>query len=204
MDSNLVEIKTDEHFIIDMMYATLKKNITGVAVYEEIGLGNRAFVHCDLWEKLQQVIPYLKQRKLKLKIGDAYRPAIAHKRLLEIIPYSGFFAATPELSQHCRGTAIDVCLCSEQGIEFEYPTKMDAFDEKYAKEVQEGKTEEFFEYLQKARHDYVTGCTSLAIKNRQELKRLMESIGLSSIKHEWWHYNLPNGCSEQYPLIEFK
>ena len=202
MDKNLVEIKSDDYFIVDMMYASLKNNMTGVAVYEEIGLGNRAFVHRDLWERLQQVIPYLKGHKLKLKIGDAYRPPLAHKRLKEIIPQPGFFAASPERSQHCRGTAVDVCLCDEQGVELEYPTKMDAFDANYAKEVQSGQTEGFLKYLPKAHHDY-TDAETPAIKNRQELKRLMESIGLSSINHEWWHYNLPEGNSDKYPLIEF-
>ncbi len=202
MDKNLVEIKSDDYFIVDMMYASLKNNMTGVAVYEEIGLGNRAFVHRDLWERLQQVIPYLKGHKLKLKIGDAYRPPLAHKRLKEIIPQPGFFAASPERSQHCRGTAVDVCLCDEQGVELEYPTKMDAFDANYAKEVQSGQTEGFLKYLPKAHHDYADAETP-AIKNRQELKRLMESIGLSSINHEWWHYNLPEGNSDKYPLIEF-
>ena len=203
MDKNLIEIKSDDYFVVDMMYASLKNNMTGVAVYEEIGLGNRAFVHRDLWERLQQVIPYLKGHKLKLKIGDAYRPPLAHQRLKEVIQQPGFFAASPERSQHCRGTAIDVCLCDEQGVELEYPTKMDAFDADYAKEVQAGHMEEFFKYLLKAHHDYAADVETPAIKNRQELKRLMESIGLSSINHEWWHYNLPEGNSDKYPLIEF-
>ena len=59
MFKDLIEIKTDNHFIVDMMYASLKNNMTGVAVYEEIGFGNRAFVHKDLWEKLKKTIPYL-------------------------------------------------------------------------------------------------------------------------------------------------
>ena len=42
-----------EPFIIDMMYAGLNNNMTGRAVYAEIGLGNRAFVHRDMWKFLQ-------------------------------------------------------------------------------------------------------------------------------------------------------
>lgn len=41
----------DPHFIVDMMYAR-KNNITGRAVYEEIGFGNRAFVHKKVAENL--------------------------------------------------------------------------------------------------------------------------------------------------------
>ena len=202
MIANLVEIKNDDNFIIDMMYASLKNNMTGVAVYEEIGLGNRAFVHKDMWEKLKQVVPYLQAHNLKMKICDAYRPPIAHARMKEIIPQPGFFASSPERSQHCHGTAVDVCLCDKNGNELVYPTKVDAFDARYAKQVQSGNVAPFFEYLKKARHDY-DGSETLALNNRGELRRLMESIGLESISSEWWHYDLPNGRGENYPVIDF-
>lgn len=202
MNPNLIEIKSNEYFIVDMMYASLKNNMTGIAVYNEIGIGNRAFVHKDLWEKLQKVIPYLEANNLKMKICDAYRPPLAHERMKEIISQPGFFASTPEKSQHCHGTAIDVCLCNDNGSELEYPTKVDAFDENYAMQVQSGNLTPFFEYLKKARHDYMDSSTK-AISNREELKTLMESIGLKSISNEWWHYDLPNGCSDIYPMIEY-
>ncbi len=203
MNPNLIEIKNDDYFIIDMMYANLKNNMTGIAVYEEIGLGNRAFVHKDLWEKLKQVIPYLQAHNLKMKICDAYRPPIAHTKMKEIIPQPGFFASKPETSQHCHGTAIDVCLCDNQGNELVYPTKVDAYDETYARQVQAGNLEPFFKYLKQARHDFVDGVSEQALKNRQELLTLMQSIGLNKINSEWWHYDLPNGCGKNYPLIDY-
>ena len=202
MNSDLIEIKDDDVFIIDMMYASLKNNMTGVAVYNEIGLGNRAFVHKDMWQCMQKLVPILKQQKLKMKICDAYRPPLAHQRLVEIIPQSGFFASTPDRSQHCHATAVDVCLCSPDGKELIYPTKVDAFDEVYAKQVQSGNLAPFFEYLIQARHDY-TGASKEASANREFLKKLMESVGLQSISNEWWHYDLPNGRSEHYPLVEY-
>ena len=202
MSKNLIEIKSDDYFIIDMMYASLKNNMTGVAVYEEIGFGNHAFVHKDLWQKLKQVIPYLKTNNLKMKICDAYRPPIAHQRLREVIPQPGFFASSPERSQHCHATAIDVCLCYKDGKELKYPTLVDAYDAKYAAQVQSGNIEPFFEYLKKARHDY-DETDKEAITNREELLRLMEGIGLERCRHEWWHYDLPNGTSENYPMIEY-
>ena len=202
MNENLVEIVDDDNFIIDMMYASLKNNMTGIAVYNEIGLGNRAFVHKDLWKKLKQIVPYLQQHRLKMKICDAYRPPIAHQRMKEIIPQPGFFASTPERSQHCHGTAVDVCLCDHSGNELIYPTKVDAFDEEYAKQVQSGNLAPFFDYLKKARHDY-DGEDKQAIANREELRHLMEGLGFESISSEWWHYDLPNGCSADYPIIEY-
>lgn len=202
MNPNLIEIKQDEYFIIDMMYASLKNNMVGIAVYEDIGLGNRAFVHKDLWQKLKLVIPYLKEKKLKMKIYDAYRPPLAHIKMKEIIPQPGFFASSPERSQHCHGTAVDVCLCDINGKELSYPTNVDAYDKIYAKQVQNGNLIPFFEYLKKARHDYFDADKG-ALNNREELKKLMENIGLESISSEWWHYDLPNGCSEKYPMIEY-
>ncbi len=203
MNSNLFEIKNDKYFIIDMMYASLKNNMVGVAVYEEIGLGNRAFVHRDLWEKLKQAIPYLQSHNLKMKICDAYRPPIAHTRLKEVIPQAGFFASCAEASLHCHGTAIDICLCDAHDIELVYPTKVDAYDEVYAQQVQSGNLESFFAYLKQARHDFVSDLSPEALKNRAELLSLMQNIGLKAITNEWWHYELPEGKSDNYPLIDY-
>jgi len=195
-----VEISGDE-FIIDMMYAKLKNNMTGQPVYEQIGLGNRAYVHQDMWKILKKAIPWLQKNNLKMKIFDAARPVIAHQKFLEIIPIKGYFAVDPGHSQHCRGTAVDVCLCTFDGQELSYPTKVDAYTPEIAKEVQQGQSEKLQAYLPHARHDYYEVGLETEIKNREQLKKLMESIGLISIPHEWWHYNLPNG--KEYPLFEF-
>lgn len=197
--ADYVEITGDD-FIIEMMYASTSNNMTGCPVYMEMGLGNRAVVHRDMWEVIKKVIPSLRQYNLKMKICDAGRPVAAHKRLTEIIPIKGFFALDPEKSQHCHGTAIDVCICTADGKELVYPTKVDAYEPEIALEAQQGKTEKLQEHLKKARHDYEAEGIEEAVKNRKELKALMESIGLESIPHEWWHYNLPNGKS--YPLFE--
>ncbi len=195
-----VEI-TGDTFIIDMMYANTQNNMTGQPVYEQIGLGNHAFIHKDMWEVLKKVIPWLQKNNLKMKICDAARPVIAHKKFLELIPIQGYFAADPNKSQHCHGTAIDVCLCTPNGEELPYPTKVDAYTPEIAEEIQQGKTDKLKNYLPCARHDYYADNLETEIKNREQLKQLMESIGLVSIPHEWWHYNLPNG--KDYPLFEF-
>ena len=190
-----------EPFIIDMMYAGLNNNMTGRAVYAEIGLGNRAFGHRDMWNVLQKAIPTLERLNLKMKICDAGRPVIAHRILTEIIPIKGFFALEPEKSQHCHGTAVDVCLCTPDGQELPYPTRVDAYEAQIAQEAQQGKTSKLAEQLKKARHDYEAPELKTEIGNRRQLKELMESIGLQSIPHEWWHYNLPGGL--EYPLFDY-
>lgn len=49
---NLIEIN-DPHFIVELMYAGTNHNMTGQPVYQQIGFGNKAFVHKDLWDKLK-------------------------------------------------------------------------------------------------------------------------------------------------------
>lgn len=173
INENLVEID-NPYFIVDLMYAGTTHNITGYPAYVEIGLWNHAFVHKDLWERLQKLIPWLIKHKMKLKIFDAYRPPLAHIKLQKIVPHSGFFADLAEESPHCRGTAVDVALANENGCELIYPTKVDAYTPQYAKEIALGKFDDFFQYLKKASHDYKGLKDIKAIENRDNLRQLME------------------------------
>lgn len=192
---------TDSHFIIDMMYARTN-NMVWRAVYQEIGYGNVAYMHKDMLSTLLKIVPFLEENKLKMRICDAYRPPVAHLKLLEIIPRSKakFFAQTPEKSNHCHGTAIDVCLADIDGNNLLYPTEIDAYEKRFQEQVAKDCFEEFQQHLQKARHDYMEASPE-AIKNREQLKRLMESTGFESITQEWWHYNLKNW--QNYPLVEW-
>lgn len=194
----------EDFFIIDMMYAR-PDNMTGRAVYQEIGFGNQAWIHPELKEKLLKVIPLLEAKGLRMKICDAYRPPLAHQIMKEIIPFPGFFATNAERSQHCHGTAVDIILTSADGKELAYPTKVDGYDPLLAKEVQNGKMENFMEHLKKAARDYTNDNPALAeaIRNRDFLREIMEGAGLESIPLEWWHFDLPNGRSEDYPMIDF-
>ncbi len=199
--TNLIQF-SDSHFIIDMMYARTN-NMVGRAVYEEIGYGNVAYMHKDVLKALLNIVPFLEEYKLKMRICDAYRPPIAHQKLLEIIPRSKakFFAQTPEKSNHCHGTALDVCLTDIDGNNLLYPTEIDAYEKRFQEQVSKNLFTEFDRHLQKARHDYMEALPE-AIANREQLKSLMENIGFESINHEWWHYNLKNWQS--YPLIEWQ
>jgi len=192
---------TDSHFIIDMMYARTN-NMVGCAVYKEIGYGNVAYMHKDMLSTLLKIVPFLEKNKLKMRICDAYRPPIAHQKLLEIIPRykAKFFAQTPEKSNHCHGTALDVCLTDINGNNLLYPTEIDAYEKRFQEQITKGLFVEFQQHLQKARHDYMEASPE-AIKNREQLKRLMESTGFESITQEWWHYNLKNW--QNYPLVEW-
>lgn len=198
MDNELILFE-NEYFIIDLMYAR-KNNMVGRAIYEEVGFGNKAYLHKNVAKCLLSLVPVLKEINCKMRICDAYRPPIAHERLLQIIPKEGFFAATAERSNHCHGTAVDVCLTDKFGNNLDYPTEVDAYEKKYQKQILAGKFDDFFVHLQKARHDY-EGASLRQKKNREFLKNLMETHGFSSINHEWWHYNIHDFAN--YPLIEW-
>lgn len=195
----LVEIKTDETFIIDMMYAGTE-NMMQTAVYQEVGLGNRCFVHPDLAQCLKKLQPLLQERGLKLKICDAYRPVQAFYRMKEIIPMQGFFAATAERSQHCHASAIDAVLTDSDGCELKFPCRVDAYEPKYAQQIRQGQWDEFRQHLEKAKYSWNEGENSESIKNRTMFRALMEQAGFEALEHEWWHFNLPH--KENYPLID--
>lgn len=187
-------------FLVDMMYARAD-NMSGLPVYQLCGLGNRAYLHKDAYTALLTLVPELEKMHCKLRICDAYRPAEAHKLLYENVPVPGFFKADYRTSNHCRGTAVDVCLTDEDGNNLLYPTEVDAYDPAFREEVAHGHFDGFVRHLQKARHDY-REATPEAAKNRVLLKSLMEAHGFESIMHEWWHYNLAGW--QNYPVIDFK
>ena len=189
------------HFIVDMMYARTN-NMIARAIYEEIGFGNVAYLHPDTLQSLLSVVPTLEKLNLKMRICDAYRPPIAHEKMLEIIPYekAKFFAKTPERSNHCHGTAVDVCLTDNLGNNLLYPTEIDAYKEIYSKQILNGEFSDFAKHLISSRHDYMQA-DNKAIKNRLFLKNLMEEHGFESISHEWWHYNLKGW--QNYPVINW-
>ena len=199
----LQEITTNEFFTVDMMYAGVN-NMLRTNIYERVGLGNRCFVCDDMYACLQRLAPMLRQRGLKLKICDAYRPPLAHRLMKEIIPMSGFFAAEPEKSQHCHASAVDVSLIkAATGQELSFPCEVDAYTPYFAEQIALGKWDEFRTHLEKAKYSWVglSPQDAALIANRSLLRDLMEQAGLQALEHEWWHFNLPD--KDKYPMVEF-
>lgn len=199
-ENNLVELK-GEPFIIDMMYATAE-NITMHPVYEEVGFGSKAYVHIDVADRLKKVSARLTELNLKMRIRDAYRPPVAHQRILQILPVEGLFASKAENSLHCYGTAIDCCLTDEKGHDLKFPTAIDAYEKKYAKQIALGQTDAFYKHFAKAASAYFDIKIAKAIDNRELLKKIMTECGFEGIGSEWWHFQLPGG-KELYPMIEW-
>ena len=197
--SNLVELKENDFISIRLMYAA-PDNMAGVDAYHHVGLRNRCFARPELAEALSRLERPLKQRRLKLKIFDAYRPPAAHDYLSARVPVKGLFAETAELSMHCRGIAVDVCLTDENDKELQFPTAVDAYTPEYARQLAQGITEPYFKHLQKANY----ACTDLplpALQNRELLRTLMQNAGFEHLQHEWWHFCLPD--ADRYGVIDF-
>ncbi len=198
--NNLLKLENDT-FIIDMMYAT-PENITCHPIYMEVGFGAKAYLHADAVAKLEKVAHILKNIRLKLRIRDAYRPPVAHNRILEVLPVKGLFASKAENSLHCYGTALDCCLADEHGNNLLFPTEIDAYEKKYAEQIASGKTDDFYLHFAKAASDFYALGYEEAIKNRSLLRQIMFDAGFEGIKSEWWHFQLPQS-KELYSLIEW-
>lgn len=201
MKNILEEITSDSEFIIEMMYFG-NKNMLKQDIYGRVGLSNRCFVRPELKECLEKIRKELKRRKLLLKICDGYRPPQAHEMMLSIIPMEGFFARSPELSQHCHGSAIDAILCDDGGKELKFPCRVDGYEKKYAEEIAQGRWEGFKKHLARAKYDWSSPREEEAIRNRNMQRAILESGGLKALEHEWWHFNLPN--KELYKMVKFE
>lgn len=199
-NNNLVEIK-GERFIVDLMY-TKPENITMHPVYQEVGFGNKAYVHNDVAKCLVSVAKKLRDLKLKMRICDVYRPPVAHRRILDLLPTEGLFAPTAERSAHCHGVAIDCCLTDETGKDLCFPTKVDAYDKKLARRLAFGETDGFYKHFAKAAADFYDERYQREIFNRELLKSIMLNAGFEGIRSEWWHFQLPEGITK-YPLFEW-
>ena len=197
MSKNLVLVD-NPYFIVDMMYAT-PDNMSGKAVYMSFPQKDRAYLHQETYQALLSVIPELAKHHYRLRIRDAYRLPQAHQALFEAVPIQGFFKADYKTSNHCHGTAVDVCLTDQYGNNLSFPTEVDAYTKEFQIQVANGEFEPFQNHLRKARHDYM-GASAEALQNRAYLKSLMEEHGFESIPHEWWHYNLKGW--QNYPVVD--
>lgn len=195
----LILKKINTPHIISNLYYTTTHNAFYKDMYTSFGL-TEALVHPELYEKLLQLEPKLKELKLKLVIYDAFRPLEVQKFMYETAPeyLRPYIAPPPQADSkrgfHPRGVAIDCYLTTLDNKELVFPTKPDAFYEGYEND------KDYPNYLKKCHRDYFdTDISQEAINNRQLLEDLMVSIGLEPLPHEWWHFNLKDAWT--YPLI---
>ena len=109
-----------------------------------------------------------KNKNLKLKIFDAFRPTEAQWKLWKHTPDENFIAHPKKGSPHSRGVGIDLTLINKNNYELNMGTSFDSFSSK-----------SFHGNIEISRE---------AQKNRFILLGIMLAAGWDFYKKEWWHY----------------
>ena len=158
-----------------------------------------AFLTREAARALKSAANELLVKGYRLKVFDAYRPAVAVKHFvlwgiedqdIRMKPYfypnlekqelfaRGYIA---KQSSHSRGSAIDLTL----------------LDMKTGQELDMGSSFDFFGEIS---HPDYTGITDEQFENRMTLQHTMVRNGFLPIDCEWWHFMLAN---EPYPDTYF-
>lgn len=167
----LVEVATlIPDAIIDLRYAT-SDNFMKRAVYP-------TGAKCLLLERsaklLAKAAERLRASGFRLRLYDCYRPSHVQYELWKVMPVPGYVADPKVGSNHSRGGAVDVSLCTLEGGAVEMPSSYDFFG--------------------KAAHHSFTQGTVKSRANRDTLRAAMEAAGFKRNPMEWWHYDLPDAA----------
>ena len=160
LSNNIVKFD-DPRIISDLRYSS-SSNIAGIPISDI----KKVQVADSMVKLLRKVLEELELCNLKLVFWDAYRLEATQKKLRKINSNNNFVA---EISNHCKGLAVDVTLANKDNKYLDMGTDFDDFSIK-------------------ARSDY-EGLSKKQMKNRRELKKVMEINGFSQDVYEWWHFN---------------
>ncbi len=150
--------------VIDMPYARAD-NFTKTVLYPSAS----AFLSKDALFSLRDAQAALAKLGYGLKIWDAYRPFSVTCKMWGLVHDARYVADPAKGSDHNRGAAVDITLIDlKTGKELDMGTGFDDFTAKS--------------------HHGAGGISKEAVKNRNQLKQIMEKNGFSSFPTEWWHY----------------
>lgn len=160
--------RLDETFLLDIKYAT-EDNFVEEQLYD----CPRCFLRPVAAEALNKVHGQFKEKGLRIKLLDCYRPKPVQQRLWDKVPNASYVTPPSKGSMHNRGLAVDLTLVDSQGNELDMGTPYDFFG-------------------RKAHHTH-RDLPKEVLDNRQLLKKTMEEFGFKSIRTEWWHYSYVGG-----------
>lgn len=171
---------------IDKMLPTCRKkiaysgndNFMGTDLYGDF---TECFLSLEVADMLGIAYQYLIETnpELTFLIFDAARPKRIQKVMWEYVKNTNMedFVADPiEGSMHNYGAAIDLSLCTVEGIELDMGTEFDHFGE-----LAEPRKE--FDLLSEGK------LKEEQIKNRILLRNPMERAGFKVRPNEWWHFD---------------
>lgn len=158
-------------FTYDMRYAT-ENNFLKEKVYDCA----ECYTRVKTAKALLAVNAEFKEKGVKIKFFDCYRPNSVQYKMWEIVSNPQYVADPKKGSIHNKGGAVDITLETLDGKELDMGTDFDFFGKR-------------------AYHD-MTDLPQEVLDNRKLLKETMEKHGFWSIRTEWWHYNLSTASND--------
>lgn len=180
---------------VSLMYAS-DDNFTGMVLYDD-GIAN-AWIHPDAAKALDKA-----QRELSrlmpgyhLLVKDAARPMSVQRRMYDAVKGTSKanYVANPTRGGglHNYGVAVDLTIVDDSGNELDMGTPVDhlGIEANIDRESQLVKSGVMSEN---------------ARQNRLLLRRVMKKAGFSTIRTEWWHFDLVSKARAKqiYKLLEF-
>jgi D-alanyl-D-alanine dipeptidase len=173
---DLSNIKNHTNLFFDLRYATVN-NFTKNNLYTK---ATTTYLRYDAALAFKKVVEALMQKKLFIKIFDAYRPYSATKLMWDLIHDERYVANPKSGSNHNRGLSIDLTLTNTDGVELNMGTGFDNFTD--------------------TAHQTFTNLPTEILANRKLLKETMEANGFKALETEWWHYTFVT--TEKYAVID--
>jgi D-alanyl-D-alanine dipeptidase len=161
---------------LDLRYAQ-SRNLVGKPLYHSA----RCLLRPEVIAALRKVQAGLAKEGLSLLMWDCYRPTRVQWELWHHTSVPGLVASPTRGSNHTRGAAVDVSLCTTAGVPLPMPTDFDDLGPQAALAAKEGISKE-------------------ARDNRDRLVRAMRAAGFHSIRREWWHFDAEGALG--LPLLE--
>lgn len=165
----LVDIRSvDPTIRIELRYGG-PNNFTGHALYPP---GTLAMVRPEVAKRLAVAQAYLRSKKFRLKIWDAYRPKSIQVQLWQASHMNDFVAdpETPNGSFHSWGIAVDATLVDSHNRPVKMPTDFDDFSPNATWTYQ--------------------GPDPLIRSHLFILQTAMRKAGFYGMRAEWWHFTV--------------
>ncbi len=179
---------------VELMYGR-DDNFTGHVMYDGL---DKAWLHPDAaravakaQEELSRLMP-----GFSLLIKDAARPMSVQRKMFNAVKGTSKanYVANPAKGGglHNYGVAVDITIADPNGNEIDMGTQVDHLGIEANIDREEALVK--------------NGVMSEnARQNRLLLRRIMKNAGFSTIRTEWWHFNLVSKARarEQYKLLDF-
>lgn len=160
------ELTEKDGIEIELIYTT-QNNFTNEILYE-IPI---CMLREKTAEKLLKANNILKDKGMKIKVWDSFRPYKYQIKMWDVCPDEKFVAnPKKQKCNHCKGSAVDITLCTLDNKELRMPTEFDHFG-----------VESYRDYYDDLKDDIKS--------NVLLLENTMVKCGFSPSFFEWWHFN---------------